>query len=53
MTYKVIFSNGEFDDYFTVEGDSLKEILKNAKREEGRRGLTPIDNNIRLEEVVE
>lgn len=51
MTYRVTFSNGEFDDSFLVEGSTLKEINKNAKIEEGRRGLTPEDNNIRLVQV--
>ena len=51
LLFNIHFSINDYDDYFTVEGDTIEDIKISADRETERRGLTMENNHFWSEEL--
>ena len=46
MKFEIHYSIGDYEDYLIVEGDTISDIIKEAKRETESRGLEEHKNNL-------
>jgi len=51
MKFKIHFEIGEYEDFFVVEGETIKEIQEITKQETDKRGLDEQKNNLWSEEI--
>ncbi len=52
MKFKIHFTIDEYEDYFVIEGDTIKEIRTKSDSELKKRGLTLEKNNVYSIEVT-
>lgn len=51
MKFEINYSIGDYNDLFTIEGDTINDIKRKAKVETDKRGLTEIENNLWSREI--